>query len=310
MHKADEGYRAAVLERVVRPLTTRWAWAATALRVQQRFGEVHGGYLAAAVTLAGFLSLFPLLLVAVGIVGKLSFEGVDVPAFVVSRLGLTSETAAAVTRAIEQAERTRQAASVVGIAGLLWSGLGVVAALQYVFDDVWQVSGRGLRDKLSGLLWLGGTAVILVASFALSALPNFAPALAVLTVPLAVAVNFALWLWTLTELTNVNTGWRAHVPGAVLGAVGLEVLKLVGAVYVPHVVSSSSGLYGSIGMAFALLAWLFFFGRLAVYAATVNVVLWEQRRGTVTAEIELPRHPDVVAVIATRAGEAKAPARG
>ena len=62
------------------------------------------------------------------------------------------------------------------------------------------------------------------------------------------------------------------------------------------------------GVVFAILAWLFFFGRLTVYVAVVNVVRWEDEHGTVTAEIELPKHPDVVAVEATRSGEAKEPA--
>ena len=40
------------------------------------------------------------------------------------------------------------------------------------------------------------------------------------------------------------------------GAIGLEVLKLVGTVYVPRAVASSSALYGSLGVVFAILAWL------------------------------------------------------
>jgi uncharacterized BrkB/YihY/UPF0761 family membrane protein len=84
---------------------------------------------------------------------------------------------------------------------------------------------------------------------------------------------------------------------------------VIGAVYVPRAVASSSGLYGSIGTVFAILAWLFFFGRLAVYAATVNVVRWEAEHGTVSVEIELPKHPDVVAVEATRSGDALTAAR-
>jgi membrane protein len=298
-----------VLERVLAPLARRWAWVATALKVQGRFQEVHGGYLAAAVTLTMFLSLFPLLLVLVAVVGLISSREMDLASQVVSRLGLTDDTVTrAVNGAIAQAERSRRGASLIGVAGLLWSGLGVVAALQYAFDNVWQVSGRGLRDKLGGLVWLAGSGLILVASFALTVVVNFVPLLAPLTVPLGVVVNLTLWLWTLKELTNVGAGWRAHLPGGVLGAVGLEVLKVVGAVYVPKAVASSSALYGSIGIVFAILAWLFLLGRLTVYCAALNVVRWEEEHGTVTAEIELPKHPDLVPVEATRAGEAKSPA--
>jgi membrane protein len=105
-------------------------------------------------------------------------------------------------------------------------------------------------------------------------------------------------------LQNRSVDWKSLLPGAVVGAVGLEVLKAVGAIYVPRVVSSSSALYGSIGIVFAVLAWLLFFGRLVVYSTVVNVVRWEEDHGTVTAEIELPRLPGEVPVTATRAGEA------
>jgi membrane protein len=293
-------------ERLLGPLAARWKWFATVLRVQDRFDEVHGGYLAAAVTLAAFTSIFPLLLVAVGVVGVLSVNS-DLPSEIIGRLGLTGEAATFVLKAIATAQQSRKGALGFGTVGLLWSGLGLVAAIQYALDNVWQVKGRGLRDKLSGLVWLGGTVVILLASFGATALLSISPWLAPVSVVLGVIVNFALWLWTLKVLLNVDVPWRALAPGAVVGAVGLEALKVLGSVYVPRLVAASSALYGSIGVVFAILAWLFFFGRLAVYVAVVGVVGWEKEHGTVTAEIELPRHPDVVAVEATRAGEAKDP---
>jgi membrane protein len=293
-------------ERLLGPLAARWKWFATVLRVQDRFDEVHGGYLASAVTLAAFTSIFPLLLVAVAIVGFLSVN-TDVTGSVVTHLGLTGEASTAVEAAIRTAQHSRKGALGLGTIGLLWSGLGLVAAVQYAFDNVWQVTGRGLKDKAAGLLWLVGAVVILAASFALTAIVNILPWLAPVSILIGVAVNFALWMWTLKALLNVEVPWRGFVPGALVGAVGLEALKLLGSVWVPRAVASSSALYGSIGIVFAILAWLFFFGRLTVYVAVVSVVRWEAQHGTVTVEIELPRHPDFVAVEATRAGEAKDP---
>ncbi len=291
-------------ERLLGPLVARWKWFATAVRVQERFSEVHGGYLAAAITLAGFISIFPLLLVAVAAVGFLSVDA-NLPGELVGRLGLTDKAADAMLAAIDTARRSRHGALGLGTLGLLWSGLGLVAAIQYAFDNVWQVKGRGIRDKLFGLVWLGGTAVILTASigvtWALKLLPWW---LAPASIVAALGVNCALWLWTLKTLLHVEVPWRALLPGAVLGAVGLEVLKVVGGIYVPQVVKQSSALYGSMGVVFAILTWLFFFGRLAVYVAVLDVVRWEEDHGTVTVEIEMPKHPDVVAVEATRAGEA------
>jgi len=295
-----------VKQRLLGPLVARWGWFATAVRMQDRFGEVHGGYLAAAITLAAFLSIFPLLLLGVAVVGYLSL-GADVPAQVIGRLGLSGEAAAAVTTAVETAQKSRKGALGVGAVGLLWSGLGMVASIQYAFDNIWQITGRGIKDKLGGLLWLAGAVSILGGSLVVSALLTRTPWLAPLSIVIGLGVNFAMWLWTLKALLNVVVPWRALVPGAVVGAVGLEVLKVAGGVYVPRLVTQTSALYGSIGVVFAILTWLFFFGRLAVYVAVLNVVRWEEDNGTVTVEIELPKHPEVVALEATRSGEAKDP---
>jgi membrane protein len=306
MDGSAQGYVATLmLRRILGPLARRWAWVETLLRVQERFDEVHGGFLASAITLAAFTSLFPILLLATAVVGWLAVKNVDVAAIIISRLGLRDAAAKAVTSAIATAARSRRVAGPVGVIGLLSSGLGLVASIQYAFDTVWQVRGRGLKDKLIGLGWLVGAGLLLVASFGLSALINVVPGAAPLTIVAGLVLDIALWLFTLRTLTGVRVPWRAHLPGAVLGAIGLEVLKVVGAVYVPRAVASSSALYGSIGTVFAILAWLFFFGRLAVYAAVLNVVRWEEEHGTVTVEIELPRQPDVIALDATRAGEAK-----
>ncbi|MBW3667787.1 MAG: YihY/virulence factor BrkB family protein [Actinobacteria bacterium] len=297
-----------MLERVLAPLARRWAWVGTVGRVQQRFSDVHGGSLASSVTLAAFLSLFPLLLALIGILGFFSARAADLPAEVIGRLGLTGEAADAVVSAMEVAEGSRRTATVLGVLGLLWSGLGLVGALQQAFNSVWQVPGRGLKGKLYGLLWLGGAVVIMVASFGAAALLRLLPGPAAPAVLVgALAVDVALWLWTLHTLCHRDVGWKALLPGAVLGAVGLELLKVVGAIYVPMAVAGSSALYGSIGVVFALLAWLLFFGRLVVYAAVLNVVRWEEDHGTVTAEIELPRVPGAVPINATRSGEAVQP---
>src|SRR5688572_5179248 len=195
-------------DRLLAPFVARWKWFATVVRVQDRFDEIHGGYLAAAVTLAAFTSIFPLLLVTVSVIGYLSIDS-DLPAQIVERLGLTGSAAQAVLDAIAIAQESRRGALGLGTLGLLWSGLGLVAAIQYAFDNVWQVTGRGLKDKLGGLIWLAGSVVILVISFGLTAVLNIVPWLAPLSILLGVAVNLALWLWTLKALLNVEIGWRA-----------------------------------------------------------------------------------------------------
>jgi membrane protein len=115
----------------------------------------------------------------------------------------------------------------------------------------------------------------------------FAP----LGIALALLVNFGLWVWTSKILPNTRLPWKAVLPGALFAAIGLEVLKAVGAFYVPKMVASSSQLYGTLGVVFALLAWLYFFGRLIIYSAVINVVLWERKAGTVRVVTEVPVQP-------------------
>jgi len=293
----------------LRPWAQSRPWLAVALDVQERFGEIHGGSLAAAVTLASFLSLFPLVLVAIAVVGFFASTTPDLSAQVTSFLGLArvGTAAEAIETAIGTAEESRAAASIIGFVGLLWSALGLVAALQYAYDSVWQVTGRGLKDKIFALTWFLGAALVFVASFAVTTVVRILPPLfAPLNLVVGLGVSFGLFLWTAKVLCNRDVGWRPLIPGALLGALGLELLKVVGGIFVPEAVASSSALYGSIGIVFAILAWLLFFGRLIVYSATLNVVLWERRHGTVSVPLQVPNLPGVTPLAATRSGETPA----
>ncbi|MDQ3106758.1 MAG: YihY/virulence factor BrkB family protein, partial [Actinomycetota bacterium] len=262
------------------------------LRVQERYGDLHGNNLAAAITFQAFVSLFPLLLVAVAVIGFIAGDGTDVAGSVIGELGLNGDAAKAVRDAVGAASESKKAASAVGLTSLFWSGLGLVNALQYGYNQVWQVEQRGLKDKAVGILWLAGAAVLFVGAAAMTTALRWLPGyFAPLGIVVALAVNFGLWVWTSKILPNTRIPWKAVLPGALFAAIGLEVLKAVGAFYVPRLVASSSQLYGTLGVVFALLAWLFFFGRLIIYSAVVNVVMWEKQEGTVRVVTEVPVQP-------------------
>jgi membrane protein len=262
------------------------------LQVQERYGDLHGNNIAAAVTFQAFVSLFPLLLVAVAVIGWIAGDGTNVAGRVIGELGLNGDAASAVRAAVDAARESKKAASAIGLVSLLWSGLGLVNALQYGYNQVWQVEERGLKDKAVGMLWLGGAAVLFVGAAAITTLLRWLPGyFAPLGIVVALLVNFTLWAWTSKVLPNTRLPWRAVLAGSVFAAVGLEGLKAVGAFYVPRMVESSSQLYGTLGVVFALLAWLFFFGRLIIYSAVLNVILWERRAGTVRVVTEVPAQP-------------------
>jgi membrane protein len=294
-----------------RPSPRRWGPVRFVLDVQERYGELHGGEMASAITLSAFLSLLPLLLVGIAVLGWFSASSSkDLATEVIANLRLDESSKAAdlISDAVRTAESSRKAASVLGLAGLLWTGLGLVKALQYVWNTAWQVPGRGVKDKAVGLAWLSGAGVLFVGSFAVSAASQMLPwYLGPLGILAGLATGVGLWLWTAHSLPNRQVGWRALLPGALVGALGFEILKVAASFVVPRVVASSSELYGPVGVVFAVLAWLLVFGRLVVYAAVVEVVVWEERHGTVKLTIEAPARPGVAPLSATRAGEQRFP---
>ncbi|MEY2404694.1 MAG: rane protein [Acidimicrobiaceae bacterium] len=293
-------------------LRARWPWFDLIMAVQDRYSELEGGMVAAAVTLSIFISLFPALLVGTAIIGFIAQGRVDLSGQIIDKLGLTGNAADTLREAIGTASHSRKTASIVGLAGLAWSSLGVVQAIQLAVDRAWQVKGGAIIDKVKSLGWLVATGGLVAATTAgtamvVSVLPGW---IAPLMIIVTVAINVLMFWCTFALLGHQSVGWRALLPGAVFAGIALQVLTLAGAFIVPRSVASSSALYGSMGVVFAILAWLYFFGRLLVYASTLNVVLYEREQGTVTLEVEAPRMPGDVQLEATRSGvvvEAAAP---
>lgn len=65
-------------------------------------------------------------------------------------------------------------------------------------------------------------------------------------------------------------GNPAAAQGAVLVAAGVEAMRLVGFYYLPHKLQRSSELYGTLGIAAALLLWLAILARLIVLGNVLN----------------------------------------
>jgi membrane protein len=264
---------------------------------------VGGGPLAAALALAAFVSLFPLLLVGIAVVGFFSSNDAGFATETVDRLGLSGQAAETMLDALKTAEDTRGAVTIIGFVTLLWSGLGVVATAEVVINAAWQAKGRGLAGKLNALAWLAGAGILMLLSIGLTSLANVLPGPAAIpSVAIGLVLDTILFVWTFLQLANVSVGWRDHLPGSIAGAIGFGVLKLGGAVYVPHLVASSSALYGSIGVVFAVLAWFVLGARLLMYCSAFNVVRYERGHGTVTIDIEVPRIEGEVPMEATRGG--------
>ena len=71
---------------------------------------------------------------------------------------------------------------------------------------------------------------------------------------------------------------RALLPGALMVGSGLWLAQLFSVYVLAHRIDKASELYGSLGVAAALLAWLYLLGRLMVASAMLSATLWERRR--------------------------------
>jgi membrane protein len=292
----------------LRALGRRWHWFGRVLDVQDRVGEVNGGFLASAITISVFTALFPLLLVAIAVVGMLAAGDSTVPTRLIDTLGLSGTAASTMRDAIETASESRQAASIIGLLGLAWSGSGVAVALQQGIRAPWQERSEGIRDRLLGLAWLVAAGIGFAGAMALGTALNFLPdsvpkaLVAAGAVLFGVVVEIGLFWWMFWGLGTRRVPAKDLLPGAIVAGIGFEALKLVGTVYVPQLVARSSSLYGPLGVVFAILAWLALFARLVVYASTTNAVRYESRVGTTEVLVHVPLIPGREPVAATRGG--------
>ena len=89
----------------------------------------------------------------------------------------------------------------------------------------------------------------------------------------------ALWLGVSLLLPrDPRASWVALLPGSLLIGVGVWLIQLFSVYVLASRVDKASTLYGSLGVAAALLAWLYVLGRLIVAAAMLNATLWERRQ--------------------------------
>jgi uncharacterized BrkB/YihY/UPF0761 family membrane protein len=91
----------------------------------------------------------------------------------------------------------------------------------------------------------------------------------VLTTPIAV---YAMWL-----LPNRATHPRELLPGAVLVAVGAQVIQIAVVFYFAPRLGRSEETYGAFGAAATILIWLYVISRLVTSAAFLNATLWSRR---------------------------------
>jgi uncharacterized BrkB/YihY/UPF0761 family membrane protein len=261
--------------------------------IYERDRATGGDVIAGALAFRLFLFLLPLVLVVIAGLGFVAASDPEAPETLARRAGIAGITAQSVARSIEDSSSGRWFALVIGLVALYTASVSLVKALRTAHALAWRQRVAPLKRAWRAVLALVVVVVGVCASLSVLANVRNGHRLAGFWATIGVVVVYAgLWVVVTNFLPHGDAPWTALVPGAVLFAVGLQVLHLVTVYYVAHKVSSSSDLYGPIGVAIAILGWAFLFGRLTVGSAMINATLWErhQQREAIHAA---PRPPVV-----------------
>ena len=249
--------------------------------VLKKFGEDRAGQQAALLAYYGFFSLFPLLLVAVTLLGILLRGNPELQDRLLDSALTQFPIIGDQIRENVHGLSKGGIALFIGIAGALWGGLGGLKALQNAMDHVWDVPIRKqantIRQIVRALMMLGVLFSFAIVSTGLTSIGSVTQSLGVvgraLTLTLGAVVNLAIFALIFKLLTVADVSWRDVLPGAVVAGVGWSILQTVGNVLVERQLSNASELYGFFGIVLGLLSWMYIGAQLSLLAAEVNVVL-------------------------------------
>jgi membrane protein len=269
------GERAHALDR----LQQRHRWLAFPAAVIKKFGDDEAGSMAALIAYYGFVSLFPLLLVLVTVLGFV-LEGDQKTQDEVLHSTLSQfPIIGAQLESNVHSLKGSVGALAIGVVGLLLGGLGIVGATQNAFQQVWHIPRRSrpnfLTWRLRGIGLLAVLGLLLVVSTVAAGYvtAQTAGTIAVLGgVLLALASNLLLFFAAFRFLSPDEIPTRDLIPGVVFAAVLWQVLQHIGGYYVAHVVRHAQETSGLFAFVLGLLAWLYLGGQVTLIAAEINVV--------------------------------------
>jgi uncharacterized BrkB/YihY/UPF0761 family membrane protein len=247
--------------------------------VQELDANVGGGILAGAVAFRLFLFMVPFVYVVFTVLGAIArVLGLD-PAHVSGNVGITGILASTVVKIDEQSAWTQAALVLGAIVTLFITAGALMKALYVVHWLIWRMPRLMPAGLTPRLALIGFTFVASALSVAINELRTSAGiAGAVLAVLLITALSFALWWWVSWRLPHAPGPARALIPGALLMAVGADVLDLLTTYWIGNLVARKTNTYGAVGIAVAVLLWVYILGRIMVGSAGLNAALWYRRQ--------------------------------
>jgi len=283
----------------------RHRWLGFPLAVIYKFADDQGPYLTALITYYGFLSLFPLLLLLVTILGFVLQDDPGLQAKLINSTLAELPIIGSQLRNNVQALKGSGLGLAVGILGTLYGCLGAAGATQNAFNRAWAVPRNerpnpiALRLRSLLLLLVLGTGVIVTT--ALSGLTtsgggafgaDAGAGFGVAAIALATLANIGLFLLAFRVLTSSEVPTRHLCTGALVAGVGWQIVQILGAYFVANVLRGAPAAYGVFSLVLGLIAWIYLLAVVIVFAAEISVVahrrLWPRALLTpFTDQVEL-----------------------
>ena len=258
------------------------AHAAAAIGRDRQYG---GGLLAGALAFRLFGALLPFALLLAVALGYAAAVEHDATSRRPTRPGSARRSCSRSPSPRSSRRGTRWVVVAGAVIALLWAAILAARAIRAVHSIAWSGGVERMGRPIEAALVLVGAiaAVALVIGGAGVAREQ----LGTVGLLIAIAVTaafFAIWLWLSWLLPHGEAPLRALVPGAIVVAVGLQIVHLGTVLFIGEKVARASATYGSLGVAFTVLAWLYILSRIVVASAMLNAARWERHA-------PLPQHP-------------------
>lgn len=260
-------------------------------RVITTYGESQASNYAAALAFAAFLSMFPMILGALSIIGFAIRDPATEARFQNLILQLFPGSAQLeLQRAILGVRQSAGWLGLVSLAGIVWSASGIFATMEFALTQIFGTTQRSLlRQKVMGfvamMLVVVALGITVAANAAAGYLSNYVPYAWVLSVVIGASVMVMLLALLYRFVPNRNFSLHEVLPGALLAGVLIEAVALVFPLYAR--VASSFNTYGAqFGLFFVLATWLYLLSLLLLLGAVFNRLRLSQP-GT-TALVAIP----------------------
>jgi membrane protein len=258
-------------------------WIGFPIAVIYKYADDQGGYLAALITYYGFLSVFPLLLLLLTILGFVLVGDAHLRDSLVNSALAQFPVVGASLRTSIHAPASSNTGLAIGIVGTLYGSIGAAQATQHAFNKVWAVPRNErpnpLKSRLRSLILLGalgvGVLITTVASGLTTGAGSYGATLGtgvkIAGIVVVAVANVGLFMFAFRVLTAAEIPTRCLRLGAVIAGLGWEVIQLIGTYYVSRLKGTQEA-YGVFGAVLGLIAWIYLLAVMTVIAAEINVV--------------------------------------